>query len=306
MTDLAGCSAHTGAEYATRANKTNSARAGSIKNVSEILPHQAHRLRLTPISPSNQIKINKMNISSIFSAYSANQSSSSAPSGAKQFAKDLTALETALESGNLTDAQTAFAAFAKDVKSSDKGNPFNSSNDSSDTLANDLKAVETALKTGDISSAQQAFATLKTDMEAARKARGTGPQPPPDDSQDDSTSSTGSLADDIKAVAKALNSGDVTTAQQAFATLQADMQAKKAHGHAHGHGPQPPPADSQDASISSTGSLSDGLNALEAALKSGDVSTAQQAFASMSSLFLPMLSGSSVTQSTGTFLDTYA
>ena len=243
-----------------------------------------------------------MNISSIFSAYSANQSSSSAPSGAKQFAKDLKALETALESGNLTDAQTAFAAFAKDVKSSDKGNPFNSSNDSSDTLANDLKAVETALKTGDISSAQQAFATLKTDMEAARKARGAGPQPPPDDSQDDSISSTGSLADDIKAVAKALNSGDVTTAQQAFATLQADMQSKKAHGH----GPQPPPADSQDASISSTGSLSDGLNALEAALKSGDVSTAQQAFASMSSLFLPMLSGSSVTQSTGTFLDTYA
>ena len=248
-----------------------------------------------------------MNISSISSSYSANQTSGAA-SGAKQFGKDLKALQTALESGNLTDAQTAFAAFAKDAKSPNKGNPFNSSNDTSDTLANDLKAVETALKSGDISTAQQAFVTLKTDLEAAKKAQGNGPQPPPDDSQDDSTSSTGTLADDLKAVAKALKSGDVTAAQQAFATLQTDMQAKKSHGH----GPQPPPEDSQNDSISSTsttsstGSLSDGFNALEAALNSGDVSAAQQAFASMSSMFLPMLSGSSASQSTGTFLDTYA
>ena len=253
------------------------------------------------------LSITKMNISSLSSSYGAYQTSS-ATSGANQFGKDLKALQTALESGNLTDAQTAFAAFAKDAQSSDKGNPFSSSNDASGTLATDLKAVETALKNGDVSTAQQAFATLKTDMEAARKAHGNGAQPPPEDSQDDSTSSTGSLTDDLKAVAKALKSGDVTAAQQAFATLQSDMQAKKSHGHGHGHSqePQPSTAASQADSTSSAGSLSDGLNTVETALKNGDVATAQQAFATLSGMFLPMLSGSSASASTGTFLDTYA
>jgi hypothetical protein len=76
----------------------------------------------------------------------------------KQIKNDFKALATALQSGNLSDAQQAYATLQKDAP-----NLFNSNSSSSQAGAqnNPLAAIGTALQAGDITSAQTAFSTLQ-------------------------------------------------------------------------------------------------------------------------------------------------
>src|SRR5262249_17375708 len=84
----------------------------------------------------------------------------------------------------------------------------------------------------------------------------------------------------------ALQSGDLSGAQQAFATLRQDMRsARRAHHH-HNGGDSQSSSSTQNTSstTSSNGSTqsqaSKDFAALKSALQSGDLSSAQQAFAS--------------------------
>jgi hypothetical protein len=82
----------------------------------------------------------------------------------------------------------------------------------------------------------------------------------------------GQIGQDFKALAKALSSGSLSDAQTAFASIQTDMQ----NG----------PGGSASSSTSSTGSSGSSsstnpLQALAAALKSGNLQDAQQAFAAL-------------------------
>jgi hypothetical protein len=63
---------------------------------------------------------------------------------------DFKSLSDALQSGDLSDAQTAYATLQKDM-------PAGSANSSS----NPLSAIGTALQSGNIAGAQQAFAALQ-------------------------------------------------------------------------------------------------------------------------------------------------
>jgi hypothetical protein len=79
----------------------------------------------------------------------------------------------------------------------------------------------------------------------------------------------GQLGQDFQSLAKALSSGDLTSAKTAFASIQTDIQ----NG----------PGGSASSSTSSSGSSSSSnpLQALASALKSGNLQDAQQAFAAL-------------------------
>ncbi len=116
----------------------------------------------------------------------------------------------------------------------------------------DFSALGQALNAGDLSGAQQAFASLQSDQQnliSVMQSQG-GQQSNPQNGGNQQT-------DPLQALQQALNSGDLSGAQQAFAALQQTM----VHGHHHHHhhnnasGVQ---NGTQSATITPTGSNSDG------------------------------------------------
>lgn len=79
---------------------------------------------------------------------------------------DFQQLGQALQSGDLTGAQQAFAAFQQTRSSSAAQGQSSPPSGQNNPLATDLSALGQALQSSDLSSAQKAFATLQQDMQA--------------------------------------------------------------------------------------------------------------------------------------------
>ena len=78
--------------------------------------------------------------------------------------KELMALQSALKSGDLTDAQTAFAAFQSDLQTRTDAGVGNSPLSQNSQIADDIASLKNSLDSSDITTAQQAFMTLKQDL----------------------------------------------------------------------------------------------------------------------------------------------
>jgi HPt (histidine-containing phosphotransfer) domain-containing protein len=78
--------------------------------------------------------------------------------------KDLMALQNALKSGNLADAQSAFATFQSDLQTRSDAGVGNSQLSQNSQIADDIASLKNALDSSDVTTAQQAFMTLKQDL----------------------------------------------------------------------------------------------------------------------------------------------
>jgi hypothetical protein len=117
-----------------------------------------------------------------------------------------------LQAGNLAAAQQDYVTLSQQgpLANQQTNNP----------LVQDLQAVGTALQGGDLAGAQQAFATFQqaaqqqaaaTPVHHGHHHHGGGQESNP-------------LAQAFNTLAQALQSGNLSTAQTAFATLQQDLQ----------------------------------------------------------------------------------
>ena len=95
---------------------------------------------------------------------------------AQQVQQDYAQLASALQSGDLSKAQSAFASLQQELKSQGTSttqagtqSSTNSSN-GSDTIANDFNAIGKALSSGNLSQAQSAFSQLQTDIRSVQQA----------------------------------------------------------------------------------------------------------------------------------------
>ena len=150
----------------------------------------------------------------------------------QQMKKDFSTLKTDSSSGDLTAAQQAYTALTQDVQNanqSQSGQQVSGSNQ----ISTDLAAVGSALQSGDITSAQSAFSTLTQDLQSAAQSgqeiqggqqtyKGHGHHHHHGSSSSSQTAAT-TLSDDLAAIGSALQSGDITSAQSAFATLMQDL-----------------------------------------------------------------------------------
>jgi iron uptake system EfeUOB component EfeO/EfeM len=111
----------------------------------------------------------------------------------------------------------------------------------------DLKALGSALKSGNLTRAQTAFAAWGQDLQANTAAS-------TDTTQQNAPFGANSQANsDFAALSTALQSGDISGAKQAFASLQKDLQtAGHVHGHHHHHAAKPVDADGDDDNSSAT------------------------------------------------------
>jgi len=174
-----------------------------------------------------------MSIDAISSSSSSSQTSAM-QTNFLQMRKLLEQLGQALQSGDLSEAQSAFASLQQLLPSSSANQAQTAQQTNQSTFTTDLNALGQALKSGDLSKAQDAFAKLQQDMQSVQKGHHRHHRKA-DDLQD-SVSSSNSGTDSnqtngIKAnfqqintyfnqLGEALQSGDLSGAQKAFASLQ--------------------------------------------------------------------------------------
>jgi len=93
-------------------------------------------------------------------------SASGGTGNAQQIKNDFTALATAMQSGNLSDAQQAFAALKQDAPSLFQTSSSSSSTSTTSAVSTALNTLGTALQSGSTSNAQQAFTSLQQTLTA--------------------------------------------------------------------------------------------------------------------------------------------
>ncbi len=89
--------------------------------------------------------------------------------------EDFNTLQSALQSGNISNAQSAFAAFLQDVQKISQTAGAASLFGPGTQASKDLQALGNALKSANLTGAQKAFATLQQDIQTAGQSPATLP-----------------------------------------------------------------------------------------------------------------------------------
>jgi hypothetical protein len=143
----------------------------------------------------------------------------------QQVRTDFSTLQTSLSSGNVTASQQAYAALTQDLQNAQQSQGGQQAGGRSQ-LTTDLTAVGTALQSGNITGARSAFAALMQELQGIKQTQ-TGQKAHKGHHHHhlDSSSQAAdtSLTTDLTAVGTALQSGNITGAQSAFATLMQDL-----------------------------------------------------------------------------------
>ena len=192
----------------------------------------------------------------------------------QEIKQDFSQLASALQSGNLTDAQSAYSNIQQLLGGNQNSSSSNAGSNGSNPIQNDFAALGQALQSGDLTQAQSAFSQLQTDVQSARQAN-QNPAPPV--AQDQFVSTTPQtltpaeqVQQDYTHLAGAIQSGNLTGAQTAFTALQQALQTQNSTA-------------SGTTSPASSDPILNDFNALGQALSSGNLSQAQSAFAQLQS-----------------------
>jgi hypothetical protein len=94
----------------------------------------------------------------------------------------------------------------------------------------DFSQLASAIQSGNLTAAQSAFSTLQ-----GLSSQGQSSTVSPSGNSSSASSSGNTISNDFAALGQALQSGNITNAQSAFAQLQTDMQAQQSSGHHHHH-----------------------------------------------------------------------
>lgn len=128
-------------------------------------------------------------------------------------------------------------------------NAYSSSTNSRNAFRTDFGALANALNAGDLSGAQAAFSALQS-LQPGRFAAATTPSTATNGAQ--SANAASPIGTDIGALAKALQSGDLSGAQAAFKKVQQDMSSAHRGHHHHHHKPVASPDSTTSSSATSS------------------------------------------------------
>jgi len=81
-----------------------------------------------------------------------------------QISQDFQAIGSALQSGNLSTAQTALSTFQQALQAAAAQNSVSQPFGKNTQANSDYQSLSSALQSGDLTSAQKAFASLQTDL----------------------------------------------------------------------------------------------------------------------------------------------
>ena len=167
-----------------------------------------------------------------------------------------------------------------------KGYSINGSDSLRQQGQQDFKSLADALQSGNLSGAQSAFASLLSLFPSSSSSANSQTQSAATSSASISSNGTSSITSDLSALGQALQSSDLTGAQNDFSKLmQAIQSIGGGHHHHHHHKTSVSSQDTTNASAtgSSTGtnSVETDLAALGQALQSGDLKSAGNAYSQL-------------------------
>jgi len=154
-----------------------------------------------------------MSVSGISSSSFFDYGSQSLQNNLQQFQKEFQQLGQDLQSGNLSAAQSDFATlqqYAPQTSSS-------SSSQSSNPIAQEFSQLSQDLQSGNLSAAQSDYSTIQQDFQSAATQghhhhhHGGGGE-------------ASAFSQSLQQLGQALESGDLSSAQQAYTTLQQEFQ----------------------------------------------------------------------------------
>jgi outer membrane protein assembly factor BamD (BamD/ComL family) len=153
-----------------------------------------------------------MSVSSISSSSLLNYSTQNVQSRMQEFKKEFQQLGQDLSSGNISAAQSDFASLQQLGPQSSSSSSVQSNN----PITNDFNQLATDLQSGDVTAAQQDYTKVQQDFQNQASAvhhhrhHGGG--------------GGNTINQMFEQLGQDLQSGDVSGAQQAYASLQQDLQ----------------------------------------------------------------------------------
>ena len=166
-----------------------------------------------------------MSITGILSSnlFNAQSAQSTAQSAAQKLKQEFQQLGQDLQSGNLSAAQSDFAALQQNAP---QASTASSSAQTGNPLTQAFQQLSQDLKAGNLTAAQQDYSTIQQDFktqatqgptEHHRHLRGSG-------SGGNSEGQSSPIGQLFSQLGQALQAGNLTAAQTAYTTLQADFQ----------------------------------------------------------------------------------
>jgi len=155
-----------------------------------------------------------MSVAGILSSAALSIGSHFFQSRAQQMKQDFQQLGTDLQSGNLSAAQADFTALQNLQSGS-----TTSSNQAQSTIAQDIRKLSTDLQSGNTTTAQQDLTTLQKDLQSQTPTAHHHHHHHASD-----TAGSSSAAQLFSQLGSALQSGDLSTAQQAYSSMLQTFQ----------------------------------------------------------------------------------
>jgi hypothetical protein len=125
-----------------------------------------------------------------------------------------------LQSGNLTQAQADFATLSQELPSAQQAGSSTTTGPTS-TLGKALQALGQDLKAGNLAASQADFATIQQDAQQQSSGQAQGHH---HHHGGGSSQASNTLEQAFTSLGTALQSGNLSSAQQAYATFQSDVQ----------------------------------------------------------------------------------
>lgn len=178
-----------------------------------------------------------MSVSGISSSnFYAPSSTTGAQNNFQQIQQDFQQIGQDLQAGNLSQAQSAYTSLTQLLPSqsaSSASGTTQSSSQSSNPIQQALQQLGSDLQSGNLSAAQTDYGTVQQDMQSAQSAHGGhghhhhmhgGQSSQSSESSQDSPSSL------FAELGQALQSGNLTSAQQTYSTLQQEFSQYQSAG----------------------------------------------------------------------------
>jgi DNA-binding FadR family transcriptional regulator len=187
-------------------------------------------------------------ISSVSSAgylYQPNYSNASNP-----LLKSLQAVSSAVESGNVADAQSALAKFQKQLQGNSQtasSQPFGNNSQANSAY----QSLVSSVQSGNLSDADKAVSSLKAYLKTSK-----APAASASSKASSAQTSSSQAAEDLQGVGSALQSGNLSSALSAVTSIQTS-------------------------SFGSNSQATSDYQSLVTALQTGNISAAQQAYAAL-------------------------
>jgi soluble cytochrome b562 len=164
------------------------------------------------------MSISPISSSSLFYYGPQNAQNGNAQNGIQQIQQEFQQLGQDLQSGNLSAAQADFATLQQLVPQANSA----SSSQSSNPIAQEFNQLSQALQAGNLSAAQQDYATIQQDFQN-QAAQGQGHHHHHHHGSGGGSGASG-ISQLLSQLGQALQSGNLSAAQQAYSSLEQVFQ----------------------------------------------------------------------------------